>query len=98
MVVEEAKNCHGKVIGWRLNVGTDTLLVFVDQEGMPGFRQGNAFVPGYGDRIEYEPVFSSAYSAVETAPEHRCGVQGFDQMKGDVCPACTTVNRRTDHA
>lgn len=23
-------------------------------------------------------------------PEHRCGVQGFDQMQGDVCPACET--------
>lgn len=23
------------------------------------------------------------------APEHRCGVHGFDQMRGDVCPACS---------
>lgn len=23
-----------------------------------------------------------------TAPEHRCGVRGFDGMKGDVCPVC----------
>jgi hypothetical protein len=25
-----------------------------------------------------------------TDPEHRCGVQGFDGMRGDVCPACAT--------
>lgn len=29
-----------------------------------------------------------AVPAPPVTPEHRCGVQGFDQMRGDVCPAC----------
>lgn len=49
-------------------------------------------------RIADELSARTERTTQETAPEHRCGVQGFDQMKGDVCPACTTVNRRTDHA
>jgi hypothetical protein len=33
-----------------------------------------------------EPVSQEAPS------EHRCGVRGFDGMKGDVCPACSVIS------
>jgi len=44
----------GALIGYRLTAGNgDTLLVWLDQERMPGFRRGDAFVPDYGTTISY---------------------------------------------
>jgi len=34
----------------------------------------------------------------DALPEHRCGVQGFDGMKGDVCPACEQAAPQPDKA
>jgi hypothetical protein len=35
----------------------------------------------------------SAFSGIpRTENEHRCGVRGFDGMKGDVCPACSVIS------
>ncbi|MDP3871289.1 MAG: hypothetical protein Q8Q80_01380 [Methyloversatilis sp.] len=56
--IEEARSeADGELVGYRLTTepGGQTLLVFADQAAMPGFRLGDAFVPGYGDRINYTP-------------------------------------------
>jgi hypothetical protein len=36
-----------------------------------------------------------APEAPETLPEHRCGVQGFNGMLGDICPACDARRRES---
>ena len=43
----------GELVGFELvtHPGGQKLLVFADQLGMPGFRIGDAFVPGYGDAL-----------------------------------------------
>ena len=30
---------------------------------------------------------------VQPEIDHRCGVRGFDHMKGDICPACVAARR-----
>ena len=44
----------GALIGFELTThpGGEKLLVWADQRGMPGFRLGDAFVPGYGEKLE----------------------------------------------
>lgn len=49
----------GDLVGWRLQSGSDTLLVWADQEHMRGFRAGNVFTPNIGERIDYFPVLTS---------------------------------------
>lgn len=36
---------------------------------------------------------ATAHKAPKTPPEHVCGLQGFG-APGDICPACSTANRR----
>jgi hypothetical protein len=45
----EVRSDSGLTVGWRLTThpGGETLLIFADQRGMPGFRVGDAFTPGY---------------------------------------------------
>jgi hypothetical protein len=44
----------GALIGFELTThpGGEKLLVWADQKGMPGFRIGDGFVPGYGEKLE----------------------------------------------
>lgn len=53
----ESAHSGDKLIGHRLTLnGVHTLLLWVDQEAMPGFRVGNAFVPGLGETVTYAPA------------------------------------------
>lgn len=51
--VERAFQGPDDFVGYRLTVGGKTLLVFSDQEKMPGFRLGNSFCPDFGHEITY---------------------------------------------
>lgn len=47
-------------------------------------------------RIAFEAAIKAYVAALHSGDpepprlEHRCGVRGFDQMQGDVCPACAS--------
>lgn len=60
LTIEEAKDEGGEIIGFRLSVGDQSLLVFSDQQGMPGFRHGEKFIPSYGQEITYTVVFTGS--------------------------------------
>lgn len=49
-----------KIIGWRLTVGNEMFLIWKNQEAMPGIRKGDTFVPGIGETIKYEIIYTSA--------------------------------------
>ena len=59
-MVFELALIKNKIIGWRLTLGNDHFLIWRDQASMPGIRSGNAFIPGIGEVIKYEVIYSSA--------------------------------------
>jgi len=52
MKVESAQ-LEGKHIGWRISAGNDVVLVWEDQQAMPGIRLGDEFIAGVGKEIVY---------------------------------------------
>jgi hypothetical protein len=58
MIVETAI-VMGNLIGWRITLSTGTYLIWRDQKGMAGIRAGDHFIPGLGETIEYNVVYSS---------------------------------------
>jgi hypothetical protein len=57
----EIARVDGRLLGWRLTARSwlsfQTLLVWAD-DSFPGFRDGESFCPGLGERITYEEVIS----------------------------------------
>jgi hypothetical protein len=49
----EAAYCDGKLVGHRLTTGADSILVFEERQGFPGFRLGDHFVAPFGKTISY---------------------------------------------
>ena len=59
-MIFELATSQNKIIGWRLTLGNQKFLIWRDQEGMPGIRSGDAFVPGIEETIKYEIIYTSA--------------------------------------
>ena len=59
-MVFEIATSKGKIIGWRLTLGTDCYLIWKDQTSMPGIRVGKAFIPNIGETIKYKSIYVSA--------------------------------------
>jgi hypothetical protein len=53
--IEEAREGE-KLVGWRISVPGDVMLVWADQAGIPGFRCGRNFIPSLGNSITYRPL------------------------------------------
>lgn len=52
----ESATSEGDLAGYRLSVGPHTCVVFADQQGMPGFRDGHDFTPEFGKTMQYQVV------------------------------------------
>lgn len=51
--IEKAVSSLNKKVGYRLQVGVETYLIFDDQLNMPGLRLGDKFVASLGEEITY---------------------------------------------
>ena len=51
--VESVSGPSGILLGHRISIGEHVLLVYANQELMPGFRDGAAFIDPIGESLSY---------------------------------------------
>jgi len=57
LLIKEARE-DGEIIGFRIVLNGEGLMIFKNQKDMPGFRVGGKFVPSFKKTIKYTTLLA----------------------------------------